>query len=149
MNRKIRQKAISNLIAKTDIETQEDLRNALMEMGIDVTQATVSRDIKEMNLTKVQTDKKKYKYVSLENSDQPASRFVNLFKEAVTSIVSAENLVVVKTLTGSANGAASLIDSLNLSVVLGSIAGDDTILIVTKSIADAEELSDILHGYLR
>ncbi len=146
MNRKIRQKAISNLIAKTDIETQEDLRNALMEMGIDVTQATVSRDIKEMNLTKVQTDKKKYKYVSL---DQPASRFVNLFKEAVTSIVSAENLVVVKTLTGSANGAASLIDSLNLSVVLGSIAGDDTILIVTKSIADAEELSDILHGYLR
>ena len=63
MNRKIRQKAISNLIAKTDIETQEDLRNALMEMGIDVTQATVSRDIKEMNLTKVQTDKKKYKYV--------------------------------------------------------------------------------------
>ena len=149
MNRKIRQKAILNLISQTDIETQEDLRNALLQNGIEVTQATVSRDIKELNLTKVQTEKRKYKYVSLENSEKPTSRFINLFKEAVISIVSAENLVVVKTLTGSASGAASLIDGLNLPMVLGTIAGDDTILIVTKSISDADELSKILHTYIR
>ena len=134
-----RQTAILSIIEQYDIETQEELAGKLKEMGIVVTQATVSRDIKELRLLKVLSGSGGYKYATADKAEHGLSeRFVRMFKDSVLSISYAGNIVVIKTLAGSANVAAEAIDSMHLSEILGTMAGDNTILAIVQNEADAE-----------
>ena len=130
----IRQVAILDIIEKKDIETQEELANALRERGIKVTQATVSRDIKELRLLKVLTPAGVYKYATADKAENGlAERFIRMLTESVLSVTSSNNLIVVKTLSGSANVAAEALDSLHWPEILGTLAGDNTILLIISS----------------
>lgn len=133
-----RQRAILELIEKEEISTQEELTEKLRKMGYKVTQATVSRDIKELKLLKVHSDKKgnKYSHVSggiAKNSSGTSSKLFTIITEAVTSVDYANNIVIVRTLQGMAQGVAFAIDNLHQEGIMGSIAGDDTIMVVTKT----------------
>ena len=133
-----RQTAILSIIEQNDIETQEELAGRLREMGIVVTQATVSRDIKELRLLKVLSGSGGYKYATADKAEHGLSeRFVRMFKDSVLSINYAGNIVVIKTLSGSANAAAEAIDSMHLAEILGTMAGDNTILAIAKNEAEA------------
>lgn len=128
-----RHSKILELIDKNEIETQEELSEKLKDMGFTVTQATVSRDIKELRLIKVLTKNGKYKYATLQSQENILSdRVVKIFKNSVVSIDYAGNLIVIKTLTGSAQAAAAAIDAGDMNDVVGTIAGDDTIFIVIR-----------------
>lgn len=141
----IRHTAILRIISEQEIETQDDLIAKLKENGFDVTQATVSRDIKQLGLVKTTDGEGKYRYSAPHPSSSGSdSKFKNILSEAIISSESAENMVVVKTYSGMANAAAAAIDALASDRILGSIAGDDTILIVTKNDETAEEFSAIL-----
>ncbi|MDD7179230.1 MAG: arginine repressor [Eubacteriales bacterium] len=141
----MRHTAILRIISEQEIETQDDLIAKLKENGFDVTQATVSRDIKQLGLVKTTDGEGKYRYSAPHPSSSGSdSKFKNILSEAIISSESAENMVVVKTYSGMANAAAAAIDALASDRILGSIAGDDTILIVTKNDETAEEFSAIL-----
>ena len=133
-----RQTAILSIIEQNDIETQEELAGKLRDMGIVVTQATVSRDIKELRLLKVLSGSGGYKYATADKAEHGLSeRFVRMFKDSVLSVSSAGNIVVLKTLSGSANVAGEAIDSMRLPEILGTMAGDNTILAIVHSEAEA------------
>ena len=126
-----RQSKILELIENNEIETQEKLASMLKKAGYEVTQATVSRDIKELQLIKILSSNGKYRYATaMKMSTNVSDRFVKIFKETIKSVESSGNLVVVKTLPGCANAAAEALDSLSLSHMIGSIAGDNTIMVV-------------------
>ena len=130
----VRQVAILDIIEKQEIETQEELASALNARGIRVTQATVSRDIKELRLLKVLTPSGKYKYATGDQADNNLTdRFIRMLAESLRSVSSANNLIVVKTLSGSANGAAEALDSMHWPEVLGTLAGDNTVLLIIRS----------------
>ncbi|HIU82389.1 MAG TPA: arginine repressor [Candidatus Faecicola pullistercoris] len=149
MARSARQLRLLEIINKTNIETQTDLADALREEGFDVTQATVSRDIKELGLIKVMTPQKTYKYAQpASKENQSSGRLLNLFRESVINIDSAQNIVVVKTLSGTANSACSLIDKMNLSEIIGSVAGDDTIILIVKDEKYVEAIVDKLNSLM-
>ena len=134
----VRQTAILSIIEQNDIETQEELASRLRQMGIDVTQATVSRDIKELRLLKVLSASGGYKYATADKAEHGLSdRFVRIFKDSVLSINYANNIIVIKTLAGSANVAAEAIDSMRLPQILGTMAGDNTILVIVKTEEEA------------
>ncbi len=129
----VRQVAILDIIEKHDIETQEELADALRQRGIKVTQATVSRDIKELRLLKVLTPMGAYKYATADKAENGLSeRFIRMLAESLLSVAASGNLIVVKTLNGSANVAAEALDSLHWPEILGTIAGDNTILLVIR-----------------
>ena len=131
---KIRRKfAIIDIISNQRISTQEELCEILKNCGYDVTQATVSRDVKELQLIKV-PDNQGYYYALPDNSPilNSHERMRRLFKDSVISIDYSENIVVIKTLPGAAQSIASLIDTAELENILGTVAGDDTIFIVVK-----------------
>ncbi len=130
----VRQVAILDIIEKQEIETQEELASALKARGIRVTQATVSRDIKELRLLKVLTPSGKYKYATGDQADNNLTdRFIRMLAESLLSVSSANNLIVVKTLSGSANVAAEALDSMHWPEVLGTLAGDNTVLLIIRS----------------
>ena len=130
----VRQVAILDIIEKQEIETQEELASALNARGIRVTQATVSRDIKELRLLKVLTPSGKYKYATGDQADNNLTdRFIRMLAESLLSVSSANNLIVVKTLSGSANVAAEALDSMHWPEVLGTLAGDNTVLRIIRS----------------
>lgn len=138
MTRTRRQTKILEVISLNEIETQEDLVKLLKDEGLDVTQATVSRDIKELGLIKVLSSNKKYKYAYMDNGEQKLStKLLNMLRESVISINTAKNLIVVKTLSGSANTAGMAVDKLNFPEIIGCVAGDDTLLVILKSDEDA------------
>lgn len=144
-----RQMAILSIIEKDNIETQEELAAKLRDMGIVVTQATVSRDIKELRLLKVLTPDGSYKYATVDKAEHGVSeRLVRMFIDSVLSISYAENLIVVRTLPGSANAAGEAIDSMRWPEVLGTISGDNTIFVAVRSAAEApavvEKFQEIL-----
>ena len=146
----MRHTAILRIISEQEIETQDDLIAKLKENGFDVTQATVSRDIKQLGLVKTTDGEGKYRYSAPHPSSSGSdSKFKNILSEAIISAESAENMVVVKTYSGMANAAAAAIDALASDRILGSIAGDDTILIVTKNDEAAEEFSEILKDAIK
>ena len=130
----VRQVAILDIIEKQDIETQEDLAEALRQRGIGVTQATVSRDIKELRIIKELTSFGTYHYTAAarEVPGTFTGRLNTIFRECVTSFDYAQNIIVIHTLPGLANAAASALDTMSRSVVLGSIAGDDTVIIIMR-----------------
>lgn len=139
MMKNARQTAILSLIEQYDIETQEELAGKLRDRGIVVTQATVSRDIKELRLLKVLSGKGGYKYATADKAEHGLTdRFVRMFKESVLSIAYANNIIVIKTLSGSANVAAEAIDSMRLPEILGTMAGDNTVLAIVQNEREAE-----------
>lgn len=136
-----RQNKIIELINTYEIDTQERLASLLRESGFEVTQATISRDIKDLQLVKTQTGSGKYKYALNQSKDMPVSdRFVKIFRETITSFASSGNLVVVKTLSGCAAAAGEAIDSSGLPHIIGSIAGDNTILLIADSTDSVPEI---------
>lgn len=150
MSRAKRQAVLLELIANKEIETQKELTYELKELGLDVTQATISRDIKELGLVKVTSPKtNKQKYVYSEPQTEKFPKLIKLFQESVLRIDAAENLIVLKTISGSANAACLLVDKLNIDDILGSIAGDDTALIVVKSRDIVSDVIAKLNVYLR
>ena len=137
----VRHSMILDIIAHNNIETQEELAEHLQKLGINVTQATVSRDIKELRLLKVLSEDGGYKYATAEHAEAGISeRFIRIFSESVLSMASANNLIVIKTLTASANAAAEAIDSLKWPEILGTLAGDNTILVIVQSDDDVESV---------
>jgi len=145
-----RQNRILGLIKEQEIETQEKLAYLLKKDGFDVTQATVSRDIKELQLIKALASSGKYKYALGMITDAPITdRFAKIFKDTILSVVSSDNLIVIKTLTGCANAAAEAIDSLCLPFLLGTIAGDNTILIIVDNDKNVPFLQERFSELLR
>ena len=130
-----RHEAILALIADNNIETQQDLTLALANVGYDVTQATVSRDIKELRLVKRLNENGRYVYVRNmpPKEDDTAEKMSIIFKKSILSADCAANIIVLKTLSGMAQGAAAALDSMHNPEFLGSIAGDDTIFIVARN----------------
>ena len=135
MLKKDRHAKILEIIRQNEIDTQGELTQKLNEIGVEVTQATISRDIQELHLIKIAGKVKKYKYAFI---DFIPDKIVNLFKEILVSITCVNNLIVIKTLSGNASAAGMVVDRMNFSEILGCVAGDDTLLIITKSNSDAE-----------
>lgn len=136
-----RQNKILDIINTHEVETQERLAALLRKSGYKVTQATISRDIKELQLTKTLSPSGKYKYTIGVNANQPVSdRFIKIFKETIQTIAYSGNIIVVKTLSGCANAAGEAIDTLNFPNVVGSLAGDNTLFLVVDDPANAPAL---------
>ncbi len=129
-----RQAKIMEIISTRDIETQEQLLEALQEAGFYSTQATISRDIKELRVVKELTSFGTYRYTTSakDGTHTFSARLNTIFRECITGYDYAQNIIVVKTMPGLAGAAASAIDSMNLSVVVGTLAGDDTVMIVMR-----------------
>lgn len=144
MARNARQNKLLELISEKDIETQEELVDELRSAGFAVTQATVSRDIKELGLIKISADGKRQRYTKEKSDNTVTSKFTDMFKRAVVSVDYAVNIVVVKTLSGSANIAGMMLDRLNNKSVLGCVAGDDTVFAVLRDEKSAEEMAEQL-----
>ena len=129
-----RQAKIVEIISNTNVETQEQLLKALEEEGFTSTQATISRDIKELRIVKELTSLGTYRYSVSEKDAPPAltDRLNTIFRECITSIDYAENIIVIHTLPGLASAAGSALDAMKINVVLGTLAGDDTVMIVMR-----------------
>ena len=132
---------ILEIIGSREIETQEELAEALKKEGFDVTQATVSRDIKNLKLIKMQSSSGKSKYVA-SNGEQKniIDRLSNILVNTVLSVENVDKMVVIKTITGSAPIAAEAIDNLESADIAGTVAGDNTIFILVRSVESAEDL---------
>ena len=130
-----------NKIGEKIVETQGQLTEYLIDEGYDVTQATVSRDIKELRLIKIADRDDKYKYAlpGRENDADIKERYITVLKHSTVTVQSAVNLVVVKTIPGSAQVCAMAIETLDFTDIIGVIAGDDTVFIAMKSAEDAEK----------
>ena len=135
-----RQNKILAIIAREDIDTQEGLLERLQQEGIRCTQATISRDIKQLHLIKEPIGRGRYRYaVSIHrNSLNVADKLRTIFRESVTSIDYAQNIVVIKTLAGLANAAGEAVDSMKVPYMVGSLAGDNTVLMVMRDTESAE-----------
>ncbi len=144
-----RHNLILEIIETMDIETQEELAEELKRRGVRVTQATVSRDIKELRLLKVLSENGGYKYATVERAEKGMNdRFARILAESIVNIESVNNLVVINTLSASANAAGEAIDSMKWSEVLGTIAGDNTLLIIARSDEAVATLVDRLRALL-
>lgn len=145
-----RQAAILSIIEHNDIETQDELAQCLRDMGFSVTQATVSRDIKELRLLKVLSHDGTYKYASGSKPEMGISeRFVRMFIDSVVSINYSENLIVIRTLSGSANAACEAIDNMHWPEILGTISGDNTIFVAVRSAAETQSTVEKFHNILK
>ncbi|MCM1256691.1 MAG: arginine repressor [Roseburia sp.] len=128
---------ILELIRKNEIETQEELAECLEREGYQVTQATVSRDIRELKLTKVAMANGKQKYAALsENTEDMMQKYTRIFKDAFVSMDMAQNILVIKTVSGMAMAGAAALDAIDFSEIVGSIAGDDTIMCAVRTVED-------------
>ena len=134
MTKRERQKLILKIIAENDVSTQEDLVNLLNENGANVTQATTSRDLRQMRISKTMLPGRVYKYVAPKTEDTKVNDKLNsMLSQCIVHVDYAINIVVVKTFSGMANAIAVCIESLQFDNIVGSVAGDDTILMVTRS----------------
>ena len=140
-----RQRKIIELINKYDIDTQQELAQRLIDEGFEVTQATVSRDIRELNLTKIAVDGNKQKY------DIPAStmtsinaKYMGVLKDGIVSIDDAGNIIVIKTISGMAMAVGAALDAINHEEIIGTIAGDDTLMCVVKNASNCESVKEYL-----
>ena len=136
-----RQEAILRVISQYEVETQQELAQRLKEEGFEVTQATVSRDIRDMKLSKMPTGEGHPKYVRFHNDEKHLSgKYVNVLKEGFVSIDMAQNILVVKTVSGMAMAVAAAIDAMKYPEIVGSIAGDDTIMMAVRTVEDTKSL---------
>ena len=138
-----RQKKILELISRHHVETQDELIEHLKAEGYHITQATISRDIRQLQLTKVMTSRGTYRYVAPKLEDMVANpKFHAVLADSVLKIEYAMNIIVLKTYPGLANAVAASVDSLTITDVLGCVAGDDTIMVVTKNENAAKSISE-------
>jgi transcriptional regulator of arginine metabolism len=149
MHRNARQSAILEIIARKEIETQEELCQELTALNFNVTQATISRDIKDLKLYKVRGTIKKYRYAYIEGEgDLITGKMRNLFRDCVHSINYANNIIIIKTMRGNGSTAGIFVDSLQLKELIGSVAGDDTLMIVVDSNENTPIIVEKLKEYL-
>ena len=145
-----RQRRILEIVEREPIDTQEQLQQKLQEQGVTCTQATISRDIKQLHLMKEPVGQGVYKYAVSGNRTtlNVAAKLRTIFRECIVSIDYAQNIVVVKTMPGLANGACSALDNMDMNDIVGSLAGDDTALLVMRNTEAAEllcqEIKDML-----
>ena len=146
-----RQNKILDLIVKKEIGTQEELLDELNKAGYHVTQATVSRDIREMNLTKVALSDGKLRYVAYKKTEEDLSeKYHRIFRDAFLSMDTAMNILVIRTVSGMAMAVAAALDDMEFPEIVGSIAGDDTVMCAIRSVEDTivvmKRLEDILNS---
>lgn len=140
-----RQIKILELIRKNDIETQEELSDYLEKEGYQVTQATVSRDIRELKLTKVAMNNGRQKYVALvESKEDLTEKYIRIFRDGFLSMDMAQNILVIKTVSGMAMAVAASLDAMDCHEIVGSIAGDDTIMCAVRTVDDTITLMERL-----
>lgn len=145
-----RQNKILEIIEKNDIETQDELASRLKQEGFNVTQATVSRDIREMKLTKISNGDGKQKYSAIAGNDSEISeRLIRVFKETVVKIDYAQNILVIKTLEGMGMAVGVALDNMQNSEILGTIAGDNTVFCVVRGHQQAMSIIDKLNRIIR
>lgn len=142
---------ILEIIANREVDTQEELARQLKRSGYEVTQATVSRDIRELQLTKMPAGKGRQKYVALyqEQESRMEDKYSRVLKDGFVSMDMAQNILVVKTASGMAMAVAAAIDALELPEVVGSIAGDDTIMIAVGTLGETQRLMEKIRELLR
>ena len=149
MARNSRQSKVLEIISQNEIETQEELVDALKQAKFDVTQATISRDIKELGLIKILSDSKKYKYAIVSSSVQTISnKNLAILKECIISLKTAMNLLVVKVMKGTASFVSALIDQLGIAQILGCTYGDDTVMVITEDLEDSYAVKEKLSGII-
>ena len=146
-----RHEVVVDLINKYDIETQEELAAYLKEEGFEVTQATVSRDIRELKLSKIATGNGKQKYIILKNDDSHlGDKYIRVLRDGFVSMNMAQNLLVIKTVQGMAMAVAAALDAMKFPEIVGCIAGDDTIMAAIKSTDETkvviDKINEILEG---
>lgn len=147
--KKQRHAKIVELIEKHDIETQEELADFLKEAGFYVTQATVSRDIRELQLSKIPTGDGKQKYIVLRQDDSHlVDKYIRVLKDGLLSMDMAQNILVIKTVSGMASAVAVAVDAMKLKEIVGSIAGDDTIMMAVRTIEDTKVVMEKIHKML-
>lgn len=145
-----RHSKIVELIGKYEIETQEDLAEKLKEAGFHVTQATVSRDIRELKLSKIATHNGKQKYVVFQNNDKGLNeKYIRILKDSFMSMDMAQNILVIKTVSGMAMAAAAALDACHFQEIVGCIAGDDTIMCAVRTVDETIILIDKIHKLLK
>ena len=143
MNKGQRHIKIKEIIMNNEIETQDELVEHLRSSGYSVTQATVSRDIKELHLMKVPMSDGRYKYsIPTDQKFNPLQKMKRVLLDCFVSIDNTENMIVLKTMPGNANAVAVLIDSLNWNEIMGCVCGDDTILIICRSKENAKDITE-------
>ncbi len=145
-----RQAKIMEIISTANVETQEQLLAALQDAGFTSTQATISRDIKELRIVKELTSLGTYRYTTATREVPTgfSGRLNTIFRECVTNFDYAQNMIVIHTLPGLANAAASALDAMNMSVILGTIAGDDTVFVVMRDTNAAAAFCGEIKGLL-
>ena len=145
-----RQRKIIELITNYDIETQEELAAKLVENGFNVTQATISRDIRELNLTKIATKGGKQKYAVQSSSDIVSnSKYMRVLNDGIITMDTAGNILVVKTVSGMAMAVAAALDAMQIKEILGCIAGDDTIMCVVKHAEETDRVKEHIETFIR
>lgn len=148
--KKNRQEKLLDLISRYEIETQEELIEKLRENGYEVTQATISRDIRELNIAKMTTGKGRYRYVLPRRiEDTPSVKFSAALMDSIVSVNNSGNITVLKTYPGLASAVAAGIDSMKLHQIPGCIAGDDTIFVLTTDPDCADALAKQVHDLLK
>ena len=135
---------ILEIIAKYNIETQEELLDWLEREGFQVTQATVSRDIRELKLTKIAGTAGRQKYATLNDNRNMGEKFIRIFQDGFVSMDMAQNILVIKTVAGMAMAVAAALDAMDCHEIVGSIAGDDTIMCAVRTVEDTEILMERL-----
>ena len=148
--KKHRHTKIVELIEKYDLETQEELAEKLRQDGYDVTQATVSRDIRELKLSKVPLGDGRQKYVLLrEAHGEMGDKYIRVLQEGMSSMGMAQSLLIVKTVPGMAMAVAAALDAMHMKEIVGTIAGDDTIMLAVRSAEDAEIVREKINYVLK
>lgn len=148
--KKNRHQMILEIIEQNDVETQDELAARLAETGCDVTQATISRDIRELRLTKVPAGNGRQKYIALRSDDGPLmnDKYIRVLREGYVSMDMAQNILVIKTVSGMAMAVAAALDALKFPEIVGCIAGDDTIMAAVRSAEDTVAVMGKLKGML-
>jgi transcriptional regulator of arginine metabolism len=144
-----RQEAILELVKKYEIETQEELAEKLGSAGFVVTQATISRDIRELKLTKIQRGSKQVYAALTENKFSSSNKYIDILKHSFVSMDMAQNILVIKTASGTAMALAAALDSLHWDEIVGTIAGDDTVMCAIRTVEDTKKLMKKLEDILK
>jgi transcriptional regulator of arginine metabolism len=144
-----RQQAILEMVKMYEIETQEEIVEKLNQSGFTVTQATISRDIRELKLTKIQRGSKQIYAVLTEHKSVSNNKYIDILKHSFVSVDMAQNILVIKTASGTAMAVATALDSLHWDEIVGSIAGDDTVMCAIRTVEDTKKLVKRLEDILK
>ncbi len=147
--KRTRHAKIVEIIEKHDVGTQEELAELLKESGFQVTQATVSRDIRELKLSKIPTGDGRQKYVVLRQDDSHlVDKYIRVLKDGLLSMDMAQNILVIKTVSGMASAVAVAVDAMKFKEIVGSIAGDDTIMMAVRTVEETKVVMEKIHKML-